>query len=88
MTVETASSEIGGDKAGWITEAMLTNPPRDYLGVRAFTWFNTVTHGLKMVAAGVVIPTADIDWRVTGSPAAFAAYAEAANDAYFQGTLP
>lgn len=61
MTVETASSEIGGDKAGWITEAMLMNPPRDYPWVRAFTWLNTVTHGLKMVAAGVVIPTADID---------------------------
>ena len=40
MIPETASTEIAGNKAGWITDAFVTQLPRNFPRIRAFIWFN------------------------------------------------
>lgn len=87
MILETASSEVGGDKAAWISDAFLARIPVKYPAVRAVTWFNEVTTGLETVQDGAVVPTAEVDWPVTSSPAALAAYREAVNEPYYQSRL-
>lgn len=88
MIGEVGSSEVGGDKAAWITDAFLERLPNDYPRIRAVAWFNKIATGLETVAPGVVEPTtSSVDWRVTSSPAALEAFAEAVNTPYFQGTL-
>ncbi|MCC7022512.1 MAG: hypothetical protein IT338_06775 [Thermomicrobiales bacterium] len=85
---EVASSEVGGDKAAWITDAFLQQLPFAYPRVRAVSWFNKVATGLDTVAPGVVEPTTTaVDWRITSSPATLAAFAEAVNSPYYQGAL-
>jgi hypothetical protein len=85
---EVASSEVGGDKAAWITDAFLQQLPTAYPRVRAVSWFNKIATGLDTVAPGVVEPTtAAVDWRVTSSPATLDAFATAVNSPYYQGTL-
>lgn len=87
MIMETASSEVGGDKAAWITDAFLARLPLEYPAVRAVTWFNKVATGLETVQDGVVVATAEVDWPVTSSPAALAAFRRAVNEPYYQGRL-
>lgn len=88
MIGEVGSSEVGGNKAAWITEAFLEQLPLNYPRIRAVAWFNKVATGLDMVAPGVVEPTtAEVDWRVTSSPAALEAFATAVGTPYFQGSL-
>lgn len=88
MIGEVASSEIGGDKAAWITDALLEQLPNRYPHVRAVGWFNKVATGLDTIAPGVVEPTTTaVDWRVTSSPAALDAFATAVNSPYYQGSL-
>lgn len=72
MIAETASTEIGGDKATWISQAFLEQLPARFPKVRAVIWF----HENK-----------ETDWRVSSSPAALAAFREAAGSAYLQGRL-
>ena len=73
MVAETASSERGGDKAAWITNAFAALPER-FPRVRALSWFNEATAGA--------------DWPVTSSAGALAAFAEAATAAAMWGRLP
>jgi hypothetical protein len=40
MIAETASTEIAGNKAGWITDAFVTQLPHNFPRIRAFVWFN------------------------------------------------
>jgi glycosyl hydrolase family 26 len=40
MIPETASTEIAGNKAGWITDAFVTQLPHNFPRIRAFIWFN------------------------------------------------
>jgi mannan endo-1,4-beta-mannosidase len=87
MILETASSEVGGDKAAWISDALLEQLPTNFPGIRAITWFNNVTTGLEMIEGGVVVPTAAVDWPVKSSPAALEAFTEAVNTPYLQGSL-
>ncbi|MCA9861043.1 MAG: hypothetical protein KC438_15040, partial [Thermomicrobiales bacterium] len=88
MIGEFASSEVGGNKADWITTAYLDDIPNLYPRIRAVAWFNKVATGLDTVAPGVVEPTTtSVDWRVTSSPEALAAFVEAVADPYYQGTL-
>lgn len=88
MIGEVGSSEVGGDKAAWITEAFLEQLPINYPQIRAVAWFNKVATGLDMVSPGVVEPTsARVDWRVTSSPAALDAFATAVGTPYYQGSL-
>ena len=61
MIGETASSEYGGAKAAWITDALTQQIPRHYRHVRALVWFNKNADGM--------------DWIIESSPAAQAAFA-------------
>jgi hypothetical protein len=88
MIGEVGSSEVGGDKAAWITEAFLEELPLNYPRIRAVAWFNNIASGLDTVAPGVVEPTtAEVDWRVTSSRAALDAFATAVGAPYYQGSL-
>ena len=73
MIAETASSELGGDKANWINDAFWWALPVSYPQVRAVVWFNEATTA---------------DWPVETSPAALAAFRAAVNAPYLQGALP
>jgi beta-mannanase len=61
MIGETSSSEYGGSKASWITDALTDQIPRHYPRVRALVWFNKNADGM--------------DWIIESSPAAQAAFA-------------
>jgi len=64
---ETASTELTGDKAAWITNA-LTTEIFNYPRIKGFIWFNE---------------DKETDWRIESSPAAQAAFARAvANPVY------
>jgi hypothetical protein len=40
MIAETASSESGGSKSGWIRQALAEDLPQSFPSVKAFVWFN------------------------------------------------
>jgi mannan endo-1,4-beta-mannosidase len=63
MIAEVASSEDGGSKADWITDALTNQIPRNYPAIRAFVWFNVNRDGM--------------DWVIETSPASQAAFAAA-----------
>jgi len=58
MISETASTEVGGDKAQWITSAFAQLPVR-FPRIESLTWFNT---------------NKETDWRVESSPASLEAF--------------
>jgi endoglucanase len=58
MIAETASTEVGGDKAAWITHAFRRNMAR-FPRIRAVVWFNH---------------RKETSWPVSSSAAALAAY--------------
>ncbi|MGI8857439.1 MAG: glycoside hydrolase family 26 protein [Thermomicrobiales bacterium] len=72
MIAETASTEVGGNKAAWITQGLLTDLPSRFPRVRAVVWFNE---------------NKETDWRVNSSAAALAAYTAVAKSAKYQGRL-
>ena len=59
--VETASAEVGGDKAAWIRDALGTQVPRRFDRIEAVLWFDE---------------SKEADWRVTSSPEALRAFRE------------
>lgn len=59
MIAETASAEVGGSKANWITNGFLSDIPEFFPRVRAVVWFNRVK---------------ETDWRVNSSPSSLAAW--------------
>jgi Glycosyl hydrolase family 26 len=63
MIGETASTEHGGSKAGWIAEALGVQIPFNYPAVRAVVWFNKRWDG--------------INWPIESSPAARTGFASA-----------
>ena len=73
MIAETASTELGGDKAKWITQGLLTDVPSRFPRVRAVVWFQE---------------NKETDWRVNSSSSALAAYRKAASSSTYQGRLP
>jgi hypothetical protein len=67
MLGETASTEIGGSKAAWITDALGTQLPQAFNRVKALVWFNKNADGMdwvletsadaeKAFAAGIASP--------------------------------
>jgi hypothetical protein len=64
---ETASSEVGGDKAKWIDDIIPTLRTRFPL-IKGIVWFDI---------------NKEEDWRVSSSPASEAAFIRMANDPYF-----
>jgi beta-mannanase len=73
MVAETASTELGGDKAAWIAEAFAALPKR-FPRVRALSWFGEATAGA--------------DWPLTSSPEAVAAFGAAVAGPRMWGRLP
>jgi len=69
---ETASTEVGGDKAAWIAAAF-ADLPVSFPRVRALLWFDA---------------NKETDWRVDSSPASLAAYRAVAASPAYAGTLP
>jgi beta-mannanase len=72
MISETASTELGGDKAAWIKQGLLNDVPQRFPRVRAINWFDE---------------NKETDWRVDSSAAALAAYTAVAKSAIYQGRL-
>ncbi len=62
MIAETASAEVGGDKAAWIADALGTQIPHRFPRIRAVGWFNE---------------RKETDWRIESSSAAQAAFTAA-----------
>ena len=69
MIAETASTEVGGDKAAWITNSFASDLPGRLPRVRAVIWWDHV---------------GETDWRVNSSAAALAAYRSVAASPFDQ----
>jgi hypothetical protein len=67
IIAETASTELGGNKAAWIA-GMGNSLKAAYTGVKAVVWFDI---------------DKETDWRVASSPASLAAYEALGADPYF-----
>jgi hypothetical protein len=66
MVGETASAEIGGDKAGWI-DSIIPTLKSNFPSIRGFIWFDI---------------NKETDWRFASSPASNAAFVRMATDPY------
>ena len=62
MITETASTEQAGDKAGWISDAFVTQLPHHFPRIHAFVWFNE---------------SKETGWQIESSAGARAAFAAA-----------
>lgn len=71
MIAETASVEVGGSKANWITQTFLQTIPTEHPQIRAVIWFDR---------AGIP------DFRVNSSPASLTAWQQVVNSPLYQGT--
>jgi hypothetical protein len=69
---ETASAEVGGDKAAWIRD-MHERLKTDFTAIKALVWFDI---------------DKETDWRVASSPATLEAYKAMAHDPYFNPPPP
>lgn len=72
MFTETASTELGGDKAAWITQGFLTTIPQLFPRVVEVTWWQQIDQ--------------TTDWRVNSSPASEAAWRGVVADPYYGGS--
>ncbi len=73
MIAETASTEVGGSKAAWITDALQAQLPVSWPRVKAVLWFNwnhPVSNGT-------------MDWVIESSAAARAAFAAGISSPYY-----
>lgn len=71
--VETASTELGGDKASWISQGLGVDLPARLPRVRAVVWFHT---------------DKETDWRVSSSAGALAAFRAQVASPRYQGAMP
>jgi beta-mannanase len=70
---ETASAEVGGDKAAWILRGFLNEIPSLFPRVAAVVWFDVQK---------------EADWRVDSSPASLAAFRTVAASSLYGGPVP
>ncbi len=70
---ETASAEIGGNKASWIQRGFLNEIPQLFPRVTGVIWFNVQKES---------------DWRVDSSPTSLAAFREVAASSLYGGPVP
>jgi beta-mannanase len=70
---ETASAEIGGDKAAWITKGLLMDAPSHFPRLKAIVWFDE---------------NKETDWRINSSATALAAWRTIAASPTYRGRLP
>jgi beta-mannanase len=71
MIGEVASTEYGGSKSSWITDAYSTQMPRNFPHVKAVVWFNKNDSGR--------------DWPIESSTSAQSAFAEAVASDFYAG---
>ena len=76
MIGEMGCVEQGGDKAAWITQALLKDLPGRFSRVRAAVWF----HENRAPAEG--------DWRVDTSTDSLAAFRDAVQSSHYGGRFP
>jgi len=76
MLAEVASSEIGGDKADWILQGLLSDLPVRFPRINAVIWFDA-----NFVAKG------EQDWRIDSSVASLSAFRTVASAPIYQGAL-
>jgi beta-mannanase len=76
MIAETASSEAGGDKAAWITDALVTQIPNHFPRIDAVVWFN------------FNYPPDSADYRIESSRSAMAAFRAAVSSAVYRAQWP
>lgn len=69
---EMGSSELGGDKAAWITQGLLSDVPKRFPRLHAIIWFDA---------------NKETDWRVNSSSASLAAFSAAAKSPTYGGHL-
>lgn len=62
MIAETASAEVGGNKAAWITDALTIQIPQYFPAIKAVIWFDE---------------DKETNWSIESSPAARSAFAKA-----------
>ena len=72
LIAETSSTEVGGDKAGWITQGFLTDIPKYFPRIHAVVWFDE---------------NKEQDWRVNSSAASLAAFQQVVASPLYQGQL-
>jgi hypothetical protein len=72
MIAETASTESGGNKAGWITQAFLNDIPTLYPRIHAVVWFDR---------------NKETDWRVNSSAASLSAWRSVVASPLYQGSI-
>jgi beta-mannanase len=79
---EMASTELGGDKAAWITSAFQTEIPNRFPALVGVLWFDTggLMHGLA--------PAQNADWGINSSPSALAAFRAVVTSPTWSGRLP
>lgn len=70
MITEIASSEVGGSKSSWITDAYTTQIPLNFPKLRGVIWFNEMADPA-------------LDWRIESSPSSLSAYKTALASNYF-----
>lgn len=73
MISEVASTEQGGDKAQWITQAFQTSIPQYYPRLQAVVWLDQQK---------------ETNWQLDSSPASLAAWQQVVATPYYQGLLP
>ena len=73
MIAETASTEIGGSKAAWITDALRAQLPVSWPQVKAVLWFNW----------NPAASNGTMDWVIESSASARAAFAAGISSAYY-----
>jgi beta-mannanase len=73
MIAETASEEVGGDKAQWIKDLESVAKSK-YPKIKALIWFNQRADGAN--------------WPVDSTQGALSAYRQLVADPYFQGDMP
>lgn len=62
MVAETASAEVGGNKAAWITDALTVQIPQFFPAIKAVIWFDE---------------NKETNWRIESSPASQSAFTKA-----------
>jgi mannan endo-1,4-beta-mannosidase len=72
MIAETSCTEIGGSKAGWITDVLTAQLPTHFPQVEALLWFNWNHAGF--------------DWAIESSQSAQDAFAQAIASPYYAGS--
>ncbi len=72
MIAETSSTETGGSKAKWITDALTAQIPKNFPQVKAVVWFNWNAD--------------DMDWVIESSSSAQAAFAKGIASSYYAGS--